>query len=159
MFLTQYDKGIRHPVPAGSRYKTEYQLETEPDGNTHLVEVGTKDIYQEIQSFKDSCTLENIVRRALNGDPTALQQRQGVFGDARFDANDLIAANNAVKQAQNVYRSLSAEKRAEYGSFDEFVKSFGTIEGINKLFAPHKAAPEEASVALKEVMSDAVQTA
>lgn len=151
MFLTQYDKGIRHPVPSGSRYKSEFQLETEPDGNTHLVEIGTKDIYQEIQSYKDSCTLENIVRRALNGDSTALQQRQGVFGDARFDSNDLIAANNAVKQAQNVYRSLSAEKRAEYGSFDEFVKSFGTIEGINKLFAPKAQSEVQSS---EEVESD-----
>lgn len=155
MFLTTYDHGIRHSAPSGSRYKTEYQLETEPDGNTHLVEVGIKDIYQEIQSFKDSCTLENIVRRALNGDPTALQQRQGVFGDARFDANDLIAANNAVKQAQNVYRSLSADKRAEYGSFNEFLKSFGTIEGINKFFAPQEAASEEVSVGSEGGGSDA----
>lgn len=138
MFLTQYDKDHGRSVPSGSRYKDEFQLVTEPDGNTHLEKSGTKDLYQEIQSYIDSCTIENIVRRALNGDTTALGQRQGVYGDARFDANDLIAANEAVKQAQSIYKALPAEKRAEFGSFDSFVKSFGTLDGINKLFTKPK---------------------
>lgn len=159
MFLTTYDRDASRSVPSGSRYKDEFQLVTEPDGNTHLEVTGTKDVYKEIQSYKDGCMIENIVRRALNGDPTALSRHSDAFGDVRFDANDLIAANEAIKRAQAIYRSLAPEKRAEYGNFDAFVKSFGSLDGIKKLFASQKAAPEKAKDALKEVKSDAEQTA
>ena len=155
MFLTTYDRDASRSVPSGSRYKDEFQLVTEPDGNTHLEVTGTKDIYKEIQSYKDGCMIENIVRRALNGDPTALSRHAEAFGDVRFDANDLIAANEAIKRAQSIYRSLAPEKRAEYGNFDEFVKSFGSLDGIKKYMNPSK----KDSAKQEEVNSNAEQTA
>ena len=91
MFLTTYDRDASRSVPSGSRYKDEFQLVTEPDGNTHLEVTGTKDIYKEIQSYKDGCMIENIVRRALNGDPTALSRHAEAFGDVRFDAESARA--------------------------------------------------------------------
>lgn len=151
MFATQYDRFQHYHSPSGSRMKDVFQLVTEPDGNTRLVKTCVKDVYQEIQSYKASCQIENIVRRALNGDPTALAKRQGVFGDTTFDGGDLIAANEAIKQAQAIYRGLPAEKRAEYGSFDNFVRSFGTLDGIKNFVKPSEKAskateaPEEAS--------------
>lgn len=136
MFLTQYDKGWRRPCHSGSRYVDEFQLVTEPDGNTHLEKTGSKDLYQEIQSYKDGCLIDNIVRRAVNGDFSVLSRGSDVYGEATFDAYDLIAANDAVKQAQSIYKSLPAEKRAEYGSFDAFVKTFGSLDGIKKFMKP-----------------------
>lgn len=132
MFKTTYDRDPAelYCVPSGSRMKDEFQLVTEPDGNTHLEKVGVTDIYQQIQSYREGCTIDNIVRRAVNGDPLALAKHQGVFGDTRFDGQDLIQANEAIKQAQAVYKTLDPSIRAKYGSFDNFVKNFGTLDGI-----------------------------
>ena len=149
LFQTQYSKADRFPCPSGSRYKDEFQLVTDPDGNSRLEKTGVKDVYQEIQSYKDGCTIENIVRRALNGDLSVLSARPPVYGDTTFAANDLIAANEAIKQAQDIYKTLPADKRSKYGSFDAFVRSFGSLQGIKDFFTPVKK-----EVAKKEVTNN-----
>ena len=60
MFKTTYDRDPRELfcAPSGSRMKQDYQLVTEPDGNTHLEMVGVTDIYQQIQSYREGCTIE-----------------------------------------------------------------------------------------------------
>lgn len=116
--------------PAGAKTKVTYQLQVEPDGNRKLVETGVKDVYEEIQSYKSGCLIENIVKRALNGDPTALSQRQGVYIDTTLLPTDLITANEAVRRAESVYRNLPADVRSQFGGFKEFIDCFGTLEGI-----------------------------
>lgn len=120
--------------PAGAKTKVTYQLQIEPDGNRKLVETGVKDVYEEIQSYKESSLIENIVKRAANGDLTALSQRQGVYLDTTLLPTDLITANEAVRRAEAVYKSLPADVRSEYGGFKEFVQAFGTLEGVQAFY-------------------------
>ena len=134
-FRTQYDPVVLTPSPSGDKLKKEFQLEIEPDGNRRLVETGVKDVYAEIQSYKYSCTVQNVVKRALGGDMSALAKQQGVFCDQTLLPTDLITANEAVRQVETVYRKLPADVRAKYGGFNEFVKAFGTLEGVRDFYA------------------------
>lgn len=118
--------------PAGVKTRVEYQLEIEPDGNRKLVESGVTDVYASIQSYKDSCSIENIVKRALAGDPYALAKQQGVYADATILPTDLISAHEAVKQAEAIYKGLPATVRADFGGFNEFINQFGSLEGIQE---------------------------
>lgn len=134
MFRSQFDSHERRHAPSGSRFRETKQLVIDPDGNRRLEVTGTEDVYERIQSFKDECTIENIVRRALNGDPNALSKAQGVYCDTTLLPNDLISAHEAVSRAEAIYKALPAAKRQELGSFRDFISKFGTLEGIQSLF-------------------------
>ena len=147
MFKTQYSKHERRHAPSGDRMRVKYELVIDPDGNRHLEESGVEDQYERIQSFKDGCTIENIVRRALNGDPNALSRAQGVYCDATLLPNDLIAADEVVRRAEAIYKALPASQRAEFGTFREFISNFGSLEKIQAFLNPEK---EKVSEKLKE---------
>lgn len=145
MLRMSRDKFPRRYVNPGSSTKIKHKLVIDPDGNRYLEESGVEDTYERIQSFKDGCTIENIVRRALNGDPNALSKAQGVYMDTTLLPDNLITAHEAVKRAEAIYKALPASKRQEFGSFREFIGKFGTLEGIQEVFGkasePTPAAP------------------
>ena len=147
MFKSQYDAHERRHAPSGSRFRETKQLVIDPDGNRRLEVTGTEDVYERIQSFKEGCTIENIVRRALNGDPNALSKAQGVYCDTTLLPNDLISAHEAVSRAEAIYKALPAAKRQELGSFRDFIAKFGTLEGIQSLFVEDKKSNNMAVLA------------
>lgn len=133
-YTALYMRSGRVFSPAGVKTKVTYQLQIEPDGNRKLVETGVEDVYEKIQSYKESSMIENIVKRAANGDLSVLAQRQGVYIDTTLLPTDLITANEAVRRAEAVYKSLPADVRSEYGGFKEFVQAFGTLEGVQAFY-------------------------
>lgn len=150
MFKTQYSKHERKFAPVGSRSRVTYQLEIDPDGNRRLVETGVEDQYERIQSFKEGCTIENIVRRAMNGDPNALSRAQGVYCDTTLLPNDLIAADEAIRRAEAIYKALPASKRSEFGSFRDFISNFGSLDKIQAFLNPTASGDQGATVNVTE---------
>ena len=135
MFLTQYSKTRAvHVTPSGDRMRVKRQLVIEPDGNRHLVDVNVIDQYEQIQSFKDACLIENIVKRAINGDTSVLAATQGISYDTRLLPQNLIEANEAINKAKTVYASLDAKQRSKVGSFNQFINQFATLDSIRKAF-------------------------
>lgn len=135
MFLTQYSKQrAAHVTPSGERMRVKRQLVIEPDGNRHLVDVKIIDQYEQIQSYKDACMVENIVKRAINGDSSVLAATQGVCYDTRLLPQNLIEANEALNKAKSVYASLDAKQRSKVGSFNQFINQFATLDSIRKAF-------------------------
>lgn len=134
LFYTPLNRPFRRTSPVGSRIKKKYQLETDPDGRRILVETGVTDVYEQIQSYKNECLIENIVKRHLAGDPTALAKTQGVYCDTTLIPNDLISAHEAVKQAESIYKRMPADVRGQYASFKDFVNNFGSLENIQKFY-------------------------
>lgn len=133
-FYSVLNRPPRTFAPSGNRFKTTYQLQIEPDGRKILVETGTIDIYEQIQSFKNECLIENIVKRALAGDVSALAKSQGVYIDTTLIPKDLISAHEAVKQAESLYKHLPADIRSKFSSFKNFIDNFGTLENINAFY-------------------------
>lgn len=74
------------PSPTGDGFVIEYSL----DEHGELVETGKHSLYDEIQCHKDECTLETLLSRALNGDPTALHQREGVYADITHSPTSIV---------------------------------------------------------------------
>lgn len=135
MFLTQYTKKRPlHVTPSGERMRVKRQLVVEPDGNRHLIDVKTIDQYEQIQSYKDACLIENIVKRAINGDTSVLAATQGISYDTRLLPQNLIEANEAINKAKCVYASLDAKQRSKVGSFNQFINQFATLDSIRKAF-------------------------
>lgn len=134
-FYTTLNRPGRVYAPLGGPEKIKYQLVVDPDGSKHLEECGVVNMYDIIQSHKESTLIENIVRRAVAGDSTALAKTQGVYYDTTLLPQDLIGAHEAVNVAESIFKKLPFDVRQQYSSFKEFVSSFGTMDGLMEFYA------------------------
>ena len=73
-FRTQFDERDRVPQNVGSRVRQIYTSSINDVGEVELIPSGTEDIYQMIQSHKDSCDIHVLLARYANGDTAALAQ-------------------------------------------------------------------------------------
>lgn len=121
-----YSFSDRRPIefaPQGNSIVQEYELEYSPQGVPHLIPVGTYDLYDVIQSFKDECDLGKIFQRYANGDVMALNKRQGVYADISDLPGDIFAANSMIKRVKDIYENLDENTRAMYASFEDFLEN------------------------------------
>lgn len=126
-----------HPVkkektPAGSEVITTYIVELDENGNKKEVPNGKLNIYDQIQSHHEGTKIQNIIRRAQGGDPTALAQTHGEYMDVTEAPTSLAAVHNVVMKAQDDFYSFPAELRREFNNNPEtYIKSIGTEEWAN----------------------------
>ena len=120
--------------PAGSREADTFEIQIDKKGHKSLKWVGTHDIYQEIQSYKEECSIENIIARAAAGDLNALNRTQGFYADITDSPRDLAEAQREIIKLSNTFEALPAEIRAKFDNSKEvFVNEFGTDEFAKKM--------------------------
>ena len=134
-FATQYDKRPRFHTDAGSREANTYEIEIDKKtGHKKLICTGTKDIWTDIQSYKDECDIGQIIARAAAGDLNALNQRKGFYGDITETPKDLFEAQNSILKLERGFNELPSEIREKFdNSRERFVKEFGTDEWYEKM--------------------------
>ena len=110
--------------PCGCKTKVKNILKVDPDGSRHLVEDGVIDVYEQIQSFKDSCDIETIIKRVQAGEIDLLNLNPGVYTDVAAIPEDLISSYKAFDRASDYYRGLPSEVRSKFGSFESFLEAF-----------------------------------
>lgn len=142
-FRTQYERErVRSGV--GSKIAKTYSARYDSDGRVVLDETGEKNIYDEIQSHRDSVDIHVLLKRFVNGDQMALNRVQGNYGDfTQFPATyaDML---NLVNDGENFFNSLSVDVRAKFNhNFGEFVSAIGTDRWNDALgIKPAPVAPE-----------------
>lgn len=121
-FLTQFMAQDRIVSNHGDRIHKLYSPVFDKDGVMHLAEAGTEDIYDMIQSHKDSVDIHLILKRYSEGDMFALSRAQGMYGDFTQVPQTFADALNAVIGAEKYFSSLPVEERARYGhSFERWL--------------------------------------
>lgn len=94
-------------------------------GSKRLVEDGTINIYDKIQSHKDECEVKIIVARALAGDPEAIMRVNGTrktYGDTTQIPKTLLEAKQMIIDAENSFYKLPKELREQFGNnIDKFL--------------------------------------
>ena len=80
-FRTQFESHDRVLANPGTSEHILYAPQIDENGHLELVETGREDLYDYIQSHKDSCDIHQIMRRFEAGDTEALMKRQGNYGD------------------------------------------------------------------------------
>lgn len=143
MFDTQYmrkDKRITSEV--GSRMKPTYKMHVDENGKRELKQSGEYNLYAEIQSHKDSCSIDYILSRFVNGDESALSRVQGVYGDFTEMPKTLSELSQRVIDAENLFNNLPLDIREQYNfSPSEFFAQLDS-EKTRNIFAPPKSASE-----------------
>lgn len=151
-FRSQFDKRDRVPQNVGSRIRQLYTSSINEDGEIELLPSGTENLYDMIQSHKDSCDIHVLMARFANGDASVLSQRQGAYGDFTQLPTTYAGLLNAVIAGENYFNSLPLETRAKFDhSFERFMISMDNMPKFLETLGvaqpePAPAKPEPAPV-------------
>lgn len=133
MFDTAFTRiGVRELSKTGSPKKPLYRLFVDDDGKRELRQSGEYDLYAEIQSYKDSCSIDYIISRFCAGDTSALSRVQGVYGDFTEMPTTMAELQQRVIDATALFDSLPLSVREQYNfSPSEFFAQLDTEKTKN----------------------------
>ena len=116
-FRTQYDRIEVNSNP-GSRFVKTYKPVYTDTGALDLVIDGKIDVYEQIQSFKESCDIQTILKRFENGDVNALNAKLPYFADITEIPIPISLLNlSEPTEAKNSEELLLNSERRSAGSF------------------------------------------
>lgn len=120
-FDTKFDVRPRKMCShVGEPVKKQFVGRYDYNGNVELVEEGVRNVYDEIQSYADECSMDNILRRFAAGDVSVLSKSQGVYVDASQLPEHFVDMCNLVAEVERKFNLLPVEERALYEN--NFVK-------------------------------------
>lgn len=138
-FDTQFSPRPRFRQAVGSRLHRLYQSQLSDDGTIELVDAGTEDIYDAIQSHKDSTDIHVLLKRFQAGDVDVLSKVQGSYGDFTEMPKTYADALNAMIAGEQLFNSLPLETREKFDfSLHKFIlamddwPSFSAALGIEQ---------------------------
>lgn len=119
----------RDPIfsSVGSKTRPLYKPVLNKNGDIELEEDGFENIYDEIQSYKDSVDINVIVQRYAHGDTYALQQRSGAYGDFVSVPRSYMDVLNGAIELNKIY-SENEDFRKSFSTFEDFVVNFGKVD-------------------------------
>lgn len=149
---TVFSERRRFHSNLGSPIRILYSPKFDDNGVMSLVESGRENLYDYIQSHKDSCDIHVILDRYQRGDIDALSRVQGVYGDFTTVPKTYADCLNAMISAENYFNGLPVEVRAKFDhSFQKFLASmdkpgFADAMGFQ---APAEAPPISSSTTVQ----------
>lgn len=145
-YVRTYGRRPFYANNVGDRFSKVKKAVTE-DGVRKLVVTGERDDYAVIQSYKDDCLIENIMRKFDAGDDTALHRVAAMYGDVTGFAMSTIEAHNLMERARNLYDNLNPSLTAEFGgTLQNFLQSLGTVQGMEKFINLTKPRTDNSQV-------------
>lgn len=159
MFDTQFTRiGVRITSVVGSGMKPTFKMHVDEDGKRELRKNGEYNLYAEIQSYKDSVSIDYILARFTNGDETALSRVQGIYGDFTEMPRTMAELQQRVIDAEALFNNLPLEMREQYNfSASEFFAQLDS-EKTKALFGVNDEAKDaiKDTVVEQEIKKDVV---
>lgn len=145
-FRDLYDQRVRVIENPGSPVRVLYTSKVAEDGNIELIPSGTENLYDFIQSHKDSVDIHVILNRFANGDTNALSRVQGSYGDFTDMPTTYAELLNTMIAGENYFNSLPVETRAEFDhSFEKFMVSMDNMPEFIKKLGYEVKSPDQQS--------------
>ena len=111
-FNTQYErifdsgKKLRFTSNVGDREKDIYTPKYDENGVMYLEKTGKENLYDFIQSHKDSVDIHVLLQKYAEGDISVMSRVQGVYGDFTEMPKTYADALNSMISAENYFNSL-----------------------------------------------------
>lgn len=146
-FKTAYNRGETEYAPLGSETAPVYEYRIdEKTGKRIMVQVGETNLYEKIQASLEGSKLENIIKRATNGDPSVLNQREGQYIDISEMPTNMIDMQNMILRANGEFEKLPAETRKQFeNSIEKYISMYGSEEWSKIMGLYQEPVAEEAS--------------
>ncbi|UPW41115.1 internal scaffolding protein [Sigmofec virus UA08Rod_5492] len=136
-FYSRSSKPPVKPSPAGEKEEDVYEIDIDLRGHKTLQKTRMTNVYELIQESLEETKIENIIRRALGGDESALATMHGVYMDVSDAPKSLAEMQQAVITATEEFLKLPIEVREKFNhSAMQYVAEFGTEEWAKKLEMP-----------------------
>lgn len=141
------NKNARVPDPnkfvscPGDKFHIEYRPVVNDDGTIKLVESGKMNIQEYIQSFKDSCDMNYIIKQLQLGNISVLNQKKVFYGDFTDAPSTMAEFQQRIIDGQNAFYSLPLEVRNKYDhDVMKFLADIGSDKWMNAMkdFIPVK---------------------
>lgn len=114
-FRTQFTViGEHHYAPVGTKTEMRHRASIDLNGRRELIKDKEVAIYDLIQSHREECEIENIIRRAVEGDYNALNAVNGVFQDITNCPSSIAEAQQYIINAKNEFDKLPKEIKAKF---------------------------------------------
>lgn len=150
----------KHNSPAGAKIQMEHTPHMGLDGRRKLIKDNPKPIYEMIQASREQCEIERIVKRALNGDVSALNAMEGQYIDITGAPKSLAHAQQIIINAKNDFDKLDPETKKKFDNNVEiFIAEAGTKEWCDKLGITDKLEREEKAKQAKAEYENNLQVA
>lgn len=134
MFPTQYSEHERVHCSPGSPVRELYNGRYDANGRVVLEKSGEENLYQYIQSFKDSVDLNVILARFTNGEVDALSKAQGFYADVTDFPHNMADALNRINDCQRMFDALPLDVRQKFDcSFEQFLSQSGSADWLDKM--------------------------
>lgn len=103
-FYCQYDSDLPRPRSRpGERFHQTYVGCYDDNGVVQLIPDKVINVYDEIQSHRDSTDLRILLKRYLAGDTECINKVQGVYGDFAFMPRDYASLLNRVSDGRKLF--------------------------------------------------------
>jgi hypothetical protein len=126
---SRFDRPDTIAAPEGTSTEPKYMEAIDENGHRTLEQTGETDTYAMIQASLEETKIENIIRRATLGDPTALTQTMGAYVDTTDMPTSLAEMQNAIITIENEFNKLPLETRLKFNqSPEKYISMYGTEE-------------------------------
>lgn len=126
-FRTKYDT-LEKVVysEAGCPIRDVYASKLDKNNNIVVEKKGEENLYDYIQSFKDSVDINVVLKKFAAGDESALMQREGLYTDIVDMPTNLNEFVEFSRNAQQLFDSLPIETKKQYNN-----NVFNFMEAVN----------------------------
>lgn len=122
---------------SGSPEKIDYSPVIKDDGSWELKESGKTNVFDEIQSHRDSVDIHVLMARYEAGEVDALNRRQGFYADISGMPKTPAEWFQRVQDGKDAFMALPAEIRAKFGhNFENWMINMGSEDWFAKMSGP-----------------------
>ena len=104
----------RFYAPTGRKTEMRHRASITKEGVRELIKDKEVAIYDLIQSHREECEIENIIRRAVEGDYNALNAVNGVFEDITNCPASIAEAQQYIIDAKEEFEKLPKDIKAKF---------------------------------------------
>lgn len=104
----------RFTCSPGTNIHQLYSPKLMDDGTIQLIECGTEDTDEIIQSYYESTTLEVILKKFTNGDLSALNRYQPIYMDVTKGPHNLAQAMQLMIDAETAFDALPVDIKNKF---------------------------------------------
>ena len=134
MFRTKYSERLVVVSEPGSPMKEDVVATLDKDGFIQLEVVGEFSLYDEIQSHADSCDINLLYKRYVQGETDVLARVQGMYGDFTAMPKTYADMLNSVMAGERFFDALPIDVKNQFGNnFSHWMATLETDDWYRKM--------------------------
>lgn len=140
VFRTKYSERMVVISEPGSPMKEDIVATLDKDGFIQLEVVGEFSLYDEIQSHADSCDINLLYKRYVQGETDVLARVQGMYGDFTGMPKTYADMLNSVMAGERFFDALPIDVKNQFGNnFSHWMATLETDEWYRKMgYSPNE---------------------